>query len=134
MDCGEINAIVEEEEENWMSPIIRCLEKGTWPEDENAARALRMKISQYVMEEGVLSNHYLRGHASDLWALPSQLRHKGNSHGRMFGLKDGVKIKYHTDKYYSCTSSSKWPSRKSELEPRRRHKDAPGKRKERLGG
>ncbi|GJU82750.1 reverse transcriptase domain-containing protein [Tanacetum coccineum] len=28
MDCGEINAIVEEEEENWMSPIIRCLEEG----------------------------------------------------------------------------------------------------------
>ncbi|GJT60139.1 reverse transcriptase domain-containing protein [Tanacetum coccineum] len=28
MDCGEINAIVEEEGENWMSPIIRCLEEG----------------------------------------------------------------------------------------------------------
>ncbi|GJT38766.1 reverse transcriptase domain-containing protein [Tanacetum coccineum] len=28
MDYGEINAIVEEEGENWMSPIIRCLEEG----------------------------------------------------------------------------------------------------------
>ncbi|GKA04371.1 reverse transcriptase domain-containing protein [Tanacetum coccineum] len=54
MDCGEINAIVEEEGENWMSPIIRCLEEGIWPEDENEARTLRMKINQYVMEEGVL--------------------------------------------------------------------------------
>ncbi|GJX52154.1 reverse transcriptase domain-containing protein [Tanacetum coccineum] len=27
MDCGEINAIVEEEGENWMSPIIRCLKE-----------------------------------------------------------------------------------------------------------
>ncbi|GJZ57144.1 reverse transcriptase domain-containing protein [Tanacetum coccineum] len=54
MDCGEINAIVEEEGENWMSPIIRCLEEGIWPEDEREARALRMKINQYVMEEGVL--------------------------------------------------------------------------------
>ncbi|GJS06171.1 reverse transcriptase domain-containing protein [Tanacetum coccineum] len=54
IDCGEINAIVEEEGENWMSPIIRCLEEGIWPEDENEARALRMKINQYVMEEGVL--------------------------------------------------------------------------------
>ncbi|GKE74066.1 reverse transcriptase domain-containing protein [Tanacetum coccineum] len=54
MDCEEINTIVEEEGENWMSPIIRCLEEGIWPEDENEARALRMKINQYVMEEGVL--------------------------------------------------------------------------------
>ncbi|GJZ52946.1 reverse transcriptase domain-containing protein [Tanacetum coccineum] len=52
MDCGEINAIVEEEGENWMSPIIRCLEEGIWPKDEREARALRMRINQYVMEEG----------------------------------------------------------------------------------
>ncbi|GJW18415.1 putative nucleotidyltransferase, ribonuclease H [Tanacetum coccineum] len=45
MDCGEINTIVEEEGENWMSPIIRCLEEGIWPEDEREARALRMKIN-----------------------------------------------------------------------------------------
>ncbi|PWA89392.1 hypothetical protein CTI12_AA110840 [Artemisia annua] len=49
-----INAIVDEEEENWMSPIIRCLEEGIWPEDQNEARALRMKISHYTMIDGVL--------------------------------------------------------------------------------
>ncbi|GJV06749.1 reverse transcriptase domain-containing protein [Tanacetum coccineum] len=54
MDAQEINAIVEEEEENWMTPIIKCLEEGIWPADENEARTLRMKISQYVMEEGVM--------------------------------------------------------------------------------
>ncbi|GJR52187.1 reverse transcriptase domain-containing protein [Tanacetum coccineum] len=54
MDVKEINAVVEEEGETWMTPIINCLERGIWPEDQNEARALRMKINQYVMEEGVL--------------------------------------------------------------------------------
>ncbi|GKF66962.1 reverse transcriptase domain-containing protein, partial [Tanacetum coccineum] len=54
MDVEEINAVVEEEGETWMTHIINCLEKGIWPEEQNEARALRMKISQYVMEEGVL--------------------------------------------------------------------------------
>nr|GEY02110.1 reverse transcriptase domain-containing protein [Tanacetum cinerariifolium] len=47
-------AVVEKEGETWMTPIINGLERGTWSEDQNEARALRMKISQYVMEEGVL--------------------------------------------------------------------------------
>nr|GFB12074.1 reverse transcriptase domain-containing protein [Tanacetum cinerariifolium] len=54
MDVQEINAVVEEEGETWMTPIINCLERETCPEDQNKARALRMKISQYVMEERVL--------------------------------------------------------------------------------
>ncbi|GJW81311.1 reverse transcriptase domain-containing protein [Tanacetum coccineum] len=54
MDVEEINAVVDEEGETWMTPIINCLERGIWPEDQNEARALRMKINQYVMEEGVL--------------------------------------------------------------------------------
>ena len=49
-----VKAIVEEEEDNWMTPIIRCLEEGVWPEDPAEARSLRMKIPQYVMENGVL--------------------------------------------------------------------------------
>ncbi|GJV13934.1 reverse transcriptase domain-containing protein [Tanacetum coccineum] len=59
MNYGEINAIVEEEGENWMSPIIRCLEEGIWPEDEREARALRMKINQYVMEGVLFKRSYL---------------------------------------------------------------------------
>ncbi|GKD33438.1 reverse transcriptase domain-containing protein, partial [Tanacetum coccineum] len=53
-EVQEVNTIVEEEEDNWMTPIIKCLEEGVWPTEENEARTLRMKISQYVMEEGVL--------------------------------------------------------------------------------
>nr|GEZ01935.1 reverse transcriptase domain-containing protein [Tanacetum cinerariifolium] len=53
-DAQEVSPIVEEEEDNWMTPIIKCLEEGVWPKDKNKAKALRMKISQYVMEDGVL--------------------------------------------------------------------------------
>ncbi|GKC74039.1 reverse transcriptase domain-containing protein [Tanacetum coccineum] len=58
MDRKEINVVVEEEEDNWMTPIIRCLEEGVWSEDKNEARALRMKINQYVLEGGVLFKKY----------------------------------------------------------------------------
>ncbi|GJZ98426.1 reverse transcriptase domain-containing protein [Tanacetum coccineum] len=63
MDVEEINAIVEEEGETWMTPIVIYLEKGVWPEDQNKACALRMKIGQYVMKEGffiqkILPNAY----------------------------------------------------------------------------
>nr|GEW00471.1 reverse transcriptase domain-containing protein [Tanacetum cinerariifolium] len=54
VEVQEVNAIVEEEGNNRMTPIIKCIEEGIWPEDENEARALRMKIGQYVMEEGIL--------------------------------------------------------------------------------
>ncbi|GJV14549.1 reverse transcriptase domain-containing protein [Tanacetum coccineum] len=47
----EINAVVKEEGDNWMTPIIQCLAKGIWL---NKARNLRVKINQYVMEDGVL--------------------------------------------------------------------------------
>ncbi|GKE56712.1 reverse transcriptase domain-containing protein [Tanacetum coccineum] len=53
-DQKEVGAIVEEEEDNWMTPIIRCLADGVWPIDKDERRALRMKINQYVLEEGVL--------------------------------------------------------------------------------
>nr|GEY03883.1 hypothetical protein [Tanacetum cinerariifolium] len=51
---SEVNAIVKEKGDNWMPPIIRCLAKGIWPEDKDERRSLRMKINQYVLEEGVL--------------------------------------------------------------------------------
>ncbi|GJX67310.1 reverse transcriptase domain-containing protein [Tanacetum coccineum] len=50
----EINTIVEEEEDKWMTPIIRCLEEGVWPKDKNESRCLRTKINQYTLEDGVL--------------------------------------------------------------------------------
>ncbi|GJZ73308.1 reverse transcriptase domain-containing protein [Tanacetum coccineum] len=53
-ESQEINTIVEEEGDNWMTPIVRCLEEGVWPEDKNEARCLRAKIGQYAMESGTL--------------------------------------------------------------------------------
>nr|GEX14943.1 reverse transcriptase domain-containing protein [Tanacetum cinerariifolium] len=52
-DRKEVRVIIEEED-NWMTPIIRCLAEGVWPKDKDERRALRMKINQYVLEEGVL--------------------------------------------------------------------------------
>ncbi|GJT20965.1 reverse transcriptase domain-containing protein [Tanacetum coccineum] len=46
-DQKEVEAIVEEED-NWMSPIIRCLANGVWPIDKDERRALRMKINQEI--------------------------------------------------------------------------------------
>ncbi|GJS89967.1 putative nucleotidyltransferase, ribonuclease H [Tanacetum coccineum] len=53
-DAKEVQTIVEEEGENWMTPIINYLEEGIVPSDKNEARSLRAKISQYVIESGVL--------------------------------------------------------------------------------
>ncbi|GJY49224.1 reverse transcriptase domain-containing protein [Tanacetum coccineum] len=39
----EINTVVEEERDNWITPIIQCLEKGVWPKDKNEAHNLRMR-------------------------------------------------------------------------------------------
>ncbi|GJW24933.1 reverse transcriptase domain-containing protein [Tanacetum coccineum] len=54
VDAHEVNTIVEEEEDNWMTPIIKFLDEVVWPANKNKARTLRMKINQYVMEEEVL--------------------------------------------------------------------------------
>ncbi|GJV66698.1 hypothetical protein Tco_1482207 [Tanacetum coccineum] len=53
-ESQEVHTIVEEEGDNWMTPIIQCLKEGIWPKDKNEARCLRAKISQYTVESGVL--------------------------------------------------------------------------------
>nr|GEU36355.1 ribonuclease H-like domain-containing protein [Tanacetum cinerariifolium] len=50
-DRKEINAMIKKEEDNWMTPIIKCLNERVWPKDKNKARVLRMKINQYVLKE-----------------------------------------------------------------------------------
>ncbi|GJX15958.1 reverse transcriptase domain-containing protein [Tanacetum coccineum] len=50
----KVQSIVEEEGDNWMTPIKQRLEEGIWPKDKNEAWCLRAKISQYTMESGVL--------------------------------------------------------------------------------
>ncbi|GKC06147.1 reverse transcriptase domain-containing protein [Tanacetum coccineum] len=54
VDAQEISTFVKEEGDNWMTLIIKCLEEGICPINENKARNLRMKISQYVMEKRVM--------------------------------------------------------------------------------
>ncbi|GJZ87798.1 reverse transcriptase domain-containing protein [Tanacetum coccineum] len=53
-EVQEVQAIVEEEGDNWMTPIVKYLEEGIVPSDSNEARALRAKIGHYTMESGVL--------------------------------------------------------------------------------
>ncbi|GJU40069.1 hypothetical protein Tco_1193026 [Tanacetum coccineum] len=53
-EVQEVQTILEEEGDNWMTPIIKYLEEGIVPSDNNEARALRAKIGQYTMESGVL--------------------------------------------------------------------------------
>ncbi|GJS99310.1 reverse transcriptase domain-containing protein [Tanacetum coccineum] len=49
MEGKKINTVVEEEGDNWMTPIIQCLEKGVWPEDKNEARNLRAHYKQTML-------------------------------------------------------------------------------------
>ncbi|GJS83780.1 reverse transcriptase domain-containing protein [Tanacetum coccineum] len=53
-EVQEVQTILEEEGENWMTPIIKYLEEGIVPSDKNEARALRAKIGQYTMDSGFL--------------------------------------------------------------------------------
>ncbi|GKA87658.1 reverse transcriptase domain-containing protein [Tanacetum coccineum] len=45
----EVHTIVEEEGDNWMTPIVRCLEQGVWPKDKNEARCPLQ--ANYVIRE-----------------------------------------------------------------------------------
>ncbi|GKC64003.1 reverse transcriptase domain-containing protein [Tanacetum coccineum] len=90
-DAREINAIMEEEEDNWMTPIVKCLEEGIWPKDENEARALRMKISQYVMEAGIL---FKKSYMSPMLRCVGLLQAKyiiREVHERVCGMHSGAR-------------------------------------------
>ncbi|GJW36455.1 reverse transcriptase domain-containing protein [Tanacetum coccineum] len=44
IDTKVVSAVVVEEEDNWMTPIIKCLEEGVWLKNKNEARALRKRL------------------------------------------------------------------------------------------
>ncbi|GJU51299.1 reverse transcriptase domain-containing protein [Tanacetum coccineum] len=50
-EVQEVQTIVEEEGDNWMTPIIKYLEEGIVPSDNNEARALRPLQANYVIQE-----------------------------------------------------------------------------------
>ncbi|GJV48415.1 hypothetical protein Tco_1438627 [Tanacetum coccineum] len=65
-----------------MTPIIKYLEEGIVPSDKNEARSLRAKISQYVIESGVLfKKGYLVPDVEVCGSFTSKLRNPGNPHG-----------------------------------------------------
>nr|GEU43592.1 hypothetical protein [Tanacetum cinerariifolium] len=70
-ESQEVHTVIEEEGDNWMTPIIRCLEEGIWPKDKNKARCLRAKIGQYAMESGIL---FKKGYLIPMLRCVSQLQ------------------------------------------------------------
>nr|XP_043611701.1 uncharacterized protein LOC122583350 [Erigeron canadensis] len=55
-----IVAPVEEEDQNWMTPIIEYLTSGILPADKDEARKIRIKAPQYILrEEGLYKKSYL---------------------------------------------------------------------------
>ncbi|GJX09467.1 reverse transcriptase domain-containing protein [Tanacetum coccineum] len=50
----EVLAIVEEEEQTWMTPIYECITKEILPEDKKKARVIRRKASRYTIINGTL--------------------------------------------------------------------------------
>ncbi|XP_071714635.1 uncharacterized protein [Rutidosis leptorrhynchoides] len=48
------DALIEEEEQSWMTPIIEFLTKGTLPIDSNEARKIKMKAPMYLLQKGIL--------------------------------------------------------------------------------
>ncbi|GKE88356.1 reverse transcriptase domain-containing protein [Tanacetum coccineum] len=53
-EIKEVNTVVEEEGDTWMTPLIKCIEKDEWLGDPNEGQKLKLKLLQYVMEDGVL--------------------------------------------------------------------------------
>ncbi|GJX33498.1 reverse transcriptase domain-containing protein [Tanacetum coccineum] len=78
----EVGAIVEEEEDNWMTPIVHCLVDGVWSIDKSERRTLRMKINQYVLEEGACSGTEVSQNADDFNHVPMAVLPMGNGHPR----------------------------------------------------
>ncbi|XP_071714411.1 uncharacterized protein [Rutidosis leptorrhynchoides] len=51
---GSVSAVVEEEAQSWMTPIIEFLNKGTLPIDSSEARKIKMKAPMYLLDKGIL--------------------------------------------------------------------------------
>nr|GFC29095.1 reverse transcriptase domain-containing protein [Tanacetum cinerariifolium] len=50
----EVTAVIEEEGPTWMTELVNYLNEGILPGDENEARKLRLKASQYELMEKIL--------------------------------------------------------------------------------
>nr|GEW66189.1 reverse transcriptase domain-containing protein [Tanacetum cinerariifolium] len=82
----EINVVVEEKGDNWMTSIINFLEEGIWSIDKNRAHYLWLKIYQYVMEDGVLYKKIILGpHVEEFGPIINELCYPRNTYR---GLRD----------------------------------------------
>lgn len=53
-ECEQVQAVVVEEGDNWMTPILKYLKQGTLPETEFEAVKLKKQAEQYAIHEGIL--------------------------------------------------------------------------------
>ncbi|GJT69806.1 reverse transcriptase domain-containing protein [Tanacetum coccineum] len=80
----EILAVVEEEGYFWMTPLLEYLTDGTLPAEAKKARAIKIKLRQYVVIGGILYRKsflepWLRGVSS----TPAEIRDERNSWGEL---------------------------------------------------
>ncbi|XP_071718686.1 uncharacterized protein [Rutidosis leptorrhynchoides] len=61
IDTDGVSAAVEEDEPNWMTPIVEFLSTGTLPIDSIDARKIKMKASMYLLNKGILYRKYFLG-------------------------------------------------------------------------
>ncbi|GJY85593.1 reverse transcriptase domain-containing protein [Tanacetum coccineum] len=94
-DMKEINAVVEEEGETWMTPIVNCLERGIWSEDQHEARAIRMKIGQLCNSEDSHGGmqHALKGKAGGSKSHPARVLLANNA-SRCNGRNTQMRLVY----------------------------------------
>nr|GEV68498.1 reverse transcriptase domain-containing protein [Tanacetum cinerariifolium] len=86
MDVEEINVVVEEEAKIWMTPIINCLERGIWSEDENEAyedKSICHGRRGYIQK--ILPNAYASG-MDVLGPLPEAPGKEGNDNEKEMRL------------------------------------------------
>ncbi|GJU35190.1 reverse transcriptase domain-containing protein [Tanacetum coccineum] len=48
VEAREMNTVVEEEEDNWMTPIIKCLEEGPLPEGLGRLKFIIVAIDYFT--------------------------------------------------------------------------------------
>nr|GEV71450.1 reverse transcriptase domain-containing protein [Tanacetum cinerariifolium] len=91
IDVQEVIMIVEEEEDNWMTPIIKCLEEGVSLTDKNEARTLRMKIGQSAAKELHNKEGAGRGVRDACESKAYQMMLKTSNRETPFSLTYGIK-------------------------------------------
>ncbi|XP_071709193.1 uncharacterized protein [Rutidosis leptorrhynchoides] len=54
IETDSVSTAIEEEEQNWMTPIVEFLNKGTLPIDSIESKKIKMKAPMYLLDKGIL--------------------------------------------------------------------------------